>query len=241
MSTPLTYLQFHALYIVPPLGALAVAARCRRHRIDPRVGAFGVAVLTVLAVGYTTPWDALLIDVGAWSYGEGRLSGWVFGVPVGEFLFFVLQPALTTLWTVQVAGPVVAGVRHSWRDRASGAAAGLAISAVGLALFPRESTLYVGALLAWAGPVLALQWAVGWRYLLAVRRRVVVAVGVPTVYLWIVDRHAIREGVWVISERYTTGLAVAGLPVEEMLFFLVTNLFVVQGLVLFRWVIHRWR
>jgi hypothetical protein len=32
---------------------------------------------------------------------------------------------------------------------------------------------------------------------------------------------------------------VAGLPVEEATFFLVTNLFVVQGLVLFQWVLDR--
>ena len=68
-----------------------------------------------------------------------------------------------------------------------------------------------------------------------------VAVLVPSAYLWVVDRHAIREGVWTISETYTTGLGVAGLPVEEMAFFVVTNLFVVQALVLFRWVVREWR
>jgi hypothetical protein len=45
----------------------------------------------------------------------------------------------------------------------------------------------------------------------------------------------------MISDRYTTGLGLPGLPVEEMTFFLTTNLFVVQGLVLLPWVVRRWR
>jgi lycopene cyclase domain-containing protein len=49
---------------------------------------------------------------------------------------------------------------------------------------------------------------------------------------------ALSVGLWRLSGRYTTGLAVAGLPVEEGAFFLVTNLFVVQGLVLLWWLLE---
>ena len=242
MPTPLTYLEFHALFVVPPVLGLAVLT-WRRHRtpLGVRLAALGVAVVAVLAVGYTAPWDRALIQRGAWFYGDGRVAGWLWGIPLGELLFFLLQPLLTALWTFQVDGPVIEGVAHSRRARLGGALAGLAVSAVGVALLAGQSTLYLGAILAWAGPVLALQWAVGWRYLLRVRRRVALAVGVPTLYLWVIDRFAIADGVWVISETYTTGLAVAGLPVEEMAFFLVTNLFVVQGLLLLPWVAHRLR
>ena len=76
-----------------------------------------------------------------------------------------------------------------------------------------------------------------WRY----RSTVVWAVAVPTVYLWICDRIAIGLGVWQISERYTTGLGVGGLPIEEAVFFLITNVMVVQGLVLFRLPLWRHR
>jgi hypothetical protein len=34
-------------------------------------------------------------------------------------------------------------------------------------------------------------------------------------------------------------MSVAGLPVEEGAFFLITNLFVVQGLLLYSWVLRR--
>lgn len=54
----------------------------------------------------------------------------------------------------------------------------------------------------------------------------------PTLYLWVADRIALALGIWHISDRFTTGLAHGGLPLEEALFFVVTNLLVVQGLIL---------
>jgi lycopene cyclase domain-containing protein len=35
------------------------------------------------------------------------------------------------------------------------------------------------------------------------------------------DRYAISRGQWSFDERYMTGLSVAGVPIEEILFFLV--------------------
>ncbi|WP_375335542.1 lycopene cyclase domain-containing protein [Halorussus sp. MSC15.2] len=46
-------------------------------------------------------------------------------------------------------------------------------------------------------------------------------------------------GLWTISPDYSTGIHVAGLPVEEAIFFVLTNLLVVQGLLLFDWVTAR--
>ncbi|MFB6140798.1 MAG: lycopene cyclase domain-containing protein [Halosimplex sp.] len=241
MAPSLTYVQVHAIYVLPALAALTATVRYRRDRVDWRAIGAGLAPVTALAVGYTLPWDRLLIATGVWTYGAGAVAGRLWGVPYEEIAFFVLQPALTTLWAAHVVGPVVEGVALSRRDRLAGAAAGATVGLVGLALLARPSTVYLGAVLAWAGPVLALQWAIGWRYLWRVRGRVAAAALAPSAYLWTVDRLAIGAGVWTLSGTYTTGLAVAGLPVEEMLFFLATNLFVVQGVVLFRWVVRRWR
>jgi lycopene cyclase domain-containing protein len=88
--------------------------------------------------------------------------------------------------------------------------------------------------------VLAVQWVVGWPYLWARRRTVALGVAVPTAYLSGVDAVAIHEGVWRLAPEYTTGLAPGGLPVEEATFFGLTTLFVVQGLVLYPWVVRRW-
>jgi lycopene cyclase domain-containing protein len=94
-------------------------------------------------------------------------------------------------------------------------------------------------ILVWAAPVVAFLWAVGgpviWRY----RRVVAIAVTVPSVYLWAADRFAIDSGLWTISTDYSTGVHLLGLPVEEAIFFVLTNVLVVQGLLLFDWVVAR--
>lgn len=235
----LTYLEFHLLFLVPVLSVLSLSLLARAVE-RWRLQLAGLAVIVALALVYTTPWDNYLIAQGVWSYGDGRLAGRVWLAPVGEYLFILVQPVVAALWLFHLRTPA-AEVGTGRRDRLVGLAAGGLVTAVGAALLTREAGFYLGAILAWGGPVLALQWAVGWRYLLAVRRHVALAVGVPTLYLWVADWVAIQQGVWVISARYTTGLGLPGLPVEEMVFFLTTNLFVVQGLVLLPWVVKRWR
>lgn len=239
----LTYLDFLAVFVALPLSLLAVVAVRQRRVIRPswRVQVGGIALLVGLALVYTTPWDSRLIVEGVWWYGEGRLTARFLQIPLGEYAFIVLQTVLVGLWTFSRAGPVDATIGHSWRDRALGLAAGAGVGLAGaLALAGPQSFLYLGSILLWASPVLALQWAVGWRYLVATRRRVVVSLLPSVAYLAVVDRIAIAEGIWTLSPDHTTGLTVVGLPVEELVFFFVTSLFVVQALVLLRWVIAKW-
>ena len=235
----LTYLEFHLLFLLPVLSVLSLSLLARR--VDHwRLQLGGLAVIVALAVLYTTPWDNYLIAQGVWAYGEGRVAGRIWLAPLGEYLFILLQPVVAAFWLFHLPSPTVE-VGTGRRDWLVGLAAGGVVTAVGAALLTTDATFYLGAILAWGGPVLALQWAVGWRYLVAVRRHVALAVGVPTLYLWVADWVALRQGVGMISDRYTTGLGLPGLPVEEMTFFLTTNLFVVQGLVLLPWVVRRWR
>jgi lycopene cyclase domain-containing protein len=86
--------------------------------------------------------------------------------------------------------------------------------------------------LGWALPAILLQWALGHRTLIARRRLVATAVAIPTVYLTLADSLAIRRGIWTLSTDLTLDVAPAGIPVEEALFFFLTNVMVVQGLLL---------
>lgn len=239
MIPPETYLQFHAVAILPPIALLALVTWLRPPDRPQRVAA-GLGIILALAFGYTFLWDNALINRGVWSYGEGVVAGRLWSVPWGEALFFILQPILTTLWLFQLQIPTDQPLGLSARQRTAGVGGGLAVSACGLLAMGSTSTLYLGAILAWAGPILAIQWGFGWTQLWAARRTVALAVGVPTLYLWIVDRWAISLELWTISETYTVGLAPFGLPIEEAVFFLMTNLFVVQGLVLYVWLLDRW-
>lgn len=125
--------------------------------------------------------------------------------------------------------PAPAGSTGRW----AGALLYAATAVLGAALLRRPEGTYLGLILAWAAPILALQWAYAGGEIWSRRRVWATAVALPTIYLWIADAVAIRLGIWRISERYTLGPAIGSLPLEEAVFFLVTNLLVVQGLLLF--------
>lgn len=238
----LPYLLFHVLFVLPPL-ALVFA---RRPTLSPRrrlLLTVGVSLMATVAFLYTTPWDNVLIERGVWWYGEGAVLARFWAAPLGEYLFFVLQTVLTGVWLYHVdfdptpvegdfdAWPRIAGAL-AWLG--AGAAGGVMVFAAG------DRWFYLGAILVWAAPIVALQWAVGGSYLRRTWRTWGVAVAVPTLYLWAVDRVAIGIGIWIISDELSSGVELFGLPVEEAVFFLITNLLVVYGLVLFEWVMARW-
>lgn len=237
----LSYLGFHLLFVLPPLAVLLAAlpalppARARRARV-------GVVVMAAAALLYTGPWDDYLVRTGVWWYGDGTVRLRIGAVPLGEYLFVVLQTGLAACW-LHVYGFDPGSEPGDWRRRPRllGALGFLALAAAGAGLVvavPRG--YYLGAILAWACPVLALQWGVGGGYLVRTWPRWGVAVAVPTLYLWFADRVAIALGIWTISPAHSTGLSLLGLPVEEAAFFLVTNLLVVFGMTLFEWVIEGW-
>jgi lycopene cyclase domain-containing protein len=86
--------------------------------------------------------------------------------------------------------------------------------------------------LAWALPVIAGQWMLGHRTLRARWRLLVVGVLIPTAYLSAADALAIRVGIWSLNPERTLGIWIGGLPLEEGVFFLLTNIMIVQGLLL---------
>lgn len=227
----MSYLAFHAVFILPPIVLLAWLLRRRRHRVHRRAGLFLLAVAAIAFV-YTTPWDNYLVWRGVWGYGTDRVIATIGYVPVEEYLFFLLQPLLTGLWLYHLL-PAKAHATGSQRPRWIGAALYGLFAILGVLLLRTEAGTYLGLILSWAALVLALQWAYAGREIWARRRVWTVAVAVPTLYLWIADATAIHLGIWRISETFTLGPALGPLPLEEAVFFLVTNLLVVQGLLLF--------
>lgn len=236
MSPPVTYAEFLLAFVVVPLAVLFVFGRSptpdRR-----RTAGTGILIVLGLALVYTTPWDNFLIAKEVWWYGEGTVLARLWLAPVEEYVFILLQPLLAAGWLYHLGMPEIFEGR-SRRARVGGTAAWLALGGVGALALTQASTFYLGAILAWAAPVIAFQWIVGGHYLWEHRRLVATAIAVPTLYLWAIDRLAIAWGIWVISPEFTTGLTIAGLPIEEAAFFVVTNTLVVQALVLFHWLVE---
>ncbi|QSG03786.1 Lycopene cyclase family protein [Natranaeroarchaeum sulfidigenes] len=233
-------MEFHLVFILPPLLVLGWFAWRRDDASWGRAPLSGLAIMLFLAVVYTTPWTNVMIPRGVWWYGDGAVLGTIWYTPIEEYLFFILQPILTAFWLFQFLTVEDRSLLIPLSHRLAGAAGGLAICVLGYFLMGTTSTFYLGSLLFWAGPILAIQWAFGITYLIKeVPRLLAVALVVPTLYLWTVDRIAIGLGIWSISETHTIGLSLLGLPVEEALFFFLTNVFLVQGIVLYMWLLDR--
>jgi lycopene cyclase domain-containing protein len=86
--------------------------------------------------------------------------------------------------------------------------------------------------LGWSCPVLFLQWALGWKALRSRLRSLLAAVLVATVYLSCTDSIAIAGSIWTLHRNRIVGVYIGNVPIEEVIFFLVTNLMVVQSVLL---------
>jgi lycopene cyclase domain-containing protein len=229
----MTYLQFHLVFILPPLLLLALTSREHVRRLGPRaLPAIGGVLL--LALVYTTPWDSELIRRGVWGYGPERVIGTIGLIPIEEYMFFLLQPLLAGLWFYRLVPAGLEDARPpSAAFRWGGTAVYAGLALLGVLLLQRREGTYMGMILAWAAPVLAAQWALSAAKIAAAPRAFALGIAVPTLYLWFADAIAIRLGIWRISETQTLGFKLGWLPLEEATFFLATTLLCVQGLLLF--------
>jgi lycopene cyclase domain-containing protein len=106
----MTYAQFLVSFLVPPILLLSWWLRRRLSRQF----VLALALLAVVALIYTTPWDAYLIASGVWRYPAGRVLGvHIARVPIEECTFYVLQVAVTGLVTLAVLNRARSRARRS--------------------------------------------------------------------------------------------------------------------------------
>ena len=189
--------------------------------------------LAVVALLWTAPWDEHLVRTGVWSYGPDRVLATIGSVPAEEYAFVVLLVALVAAWGHRTGRLPAGPAALAQGSRATGALCWLAVALAGAAALAVGGQLrYLGLLLIWVAPPLALQRAVAGDLLRPrLTDRVVLALPVA-LWLCAADRLALADGIWSIAPASSTGLLVLGLPVEEGLFFLLTTLLVAVGLVL---------
>ena len=93
-------------------------------------------------------------------------------------------------------------------------------------------TAYLSYELWWALPVVAVQWVAAGRELWRWRRLLIVTVLLATAYLGACDAFALGHGIWRVDPRRVVGLYAGPLPLEELLFYFVTNIMAAQGFVM---------
>ena len=238
----MTYWYFHAVFILPVIGALWLVRRSGLPHFLPRP-ALGLLILGSLAFFYTSPWDNYLVFRGIWTYPPDRVveSLRIGYVPLEEYVFFILQPILTGFFLLHFASLdpksvdlLLGATTRRARPRVVGLAISLLLLLLGIWAFSHGGhSTYFGLIAVWASPVLGLQWLYGADLIWRVRRLALRAVLAPTLYLWIADRIALEWRIWSVSAKLSSGWNVLDLPLEEALFFALTNVFVVQGLLLY--------
>lgn len=230
----MTYMQFHYVFTIPVLLVLSFLMVKHKDHI-PKLGFYGVGALCAIAMVYTTPWDNYLVYKQVWGYGSEAVLAVIGYVPIEEYLFFILQTLISGFLCLYVLCYKSKLIKTEFKAKNKKLNMGLLILfwLISCSFLFFDSSLYMGLILSWALPVMILQWYFGYEYLVQNAKTVIGLIMAPTVYLWFADWVAIDQmNIWTISKKYTFGINPFGLPIEEMVFFLMTNIMVVQGLTL---------
>lgn len=242
----MTYFGFLLRFLGAPILLLGVIAwldqrRGQRFAANFRSQPFWAAVLlhVFLAVAYTTPWDNYLVATGVWYYDPALVTGIVLGwVPIEEYTFFVVQSIMTGLWIalllrhLPLKGPPRPLARR-WRSMPVMALGVLWVASLIVLFSGWQPGVYLSLLLVWALPPIVLQLGFGGDILRRYGLLTALSVGIPTLYLSLADYLAIGSGTWEINPAKSLHWLVGGvLPVEEIIFFLITNTLLAFGMVL---------
>jgi lycopene cyclase domain-containing protein len=198
-----------------------------------------IAIHIALAVIYTTPWDKYLVSTGVWYYNPSLVTGKLIGyVPIEEYTFFVLETILSGLWWWFLARRISPPTTEFKPDKRL-----IYLSACLLVFVWLVSTYlfflgapkwtYLSIILFWALPAILPQLLFGADILWHYRKLVFWAIFIPGLYLSIMDIVALTDTTWSISKTQTTGILFFGvLPLEEVVFFFITNILIVNGMTL---------
>jgi lycopene beta-cyclase len=242
----MTYFNFLAIFLGLPLVLIfyLVWRDAHRGRRLPTVldtwPAWGAVLLhIVIALLYTTPWDNYLVASGVWYYDPQRVTGQTLGwVPIEEYTFFVLQTLLTGFWWIYLAKRIrlpdgSIPKRVGSRVVVDILLGLLVIGGVFVLAGGYQPGRYMALILVWALPPIMIQIGWGGHILWQYRRLVFTVVGSATFYLAAADLLAIGSGIWTIDPGQSFNVFLLRvLPIEEFIFFLVTNTLVVFGITL---------
>jgi lycopene cyclase domain-containing protein len=205
-----------------------------------------IGALIVVAVAYTTPWDNYLVATRVWWYDPELVTGIVIGwVPIEEYTFFVVQTIMTGMFTAWLMRRMPIGELPTTPERslqirrvATGITATIWFASVILLVLSFTSPFwkrgtYLALEVSWGLIPIMLQLIVGADILWRHRATVITAIMSTWIYLSAVDALAILSGTWTINPEQSLPIFVGGvLPIEEAIFFLITNVLVVFGMTL---------
>ena len=199
----------------------------------------GILVHIILAVVYTTPWDNYLVATGVWYYNPNLVTGIVFGyVPIEEYTFFVLETILSGLWWWFLARRLTPSTQEFRPNKmlvyiSTCVLVILWIIFTVLFFSDNQPITYLSITLFWALPAIFPQLLYGADILWHHRKLVLPGILIPGTYLSLMDIIALKDTTWSIAKDQTTGILFFGiLPLEEVVFFFITNILIIFGMTL---------
>lgn len=234
IAPPLVFLAFWTFFDLRRGKTLMGNSFLKRH------GLLVVFAHVIIALVWTSPWDNYLVASEVWWYDDNLVTGITIGyVPIEEYTFFIVQTLMTGLWTLALSRYGFANMPsnqsddYNLRKWATWAMVGLFFASLAVLLAGWEPGTYMALILIWVSVPFGIQFAFGADILRARWPFVLTGILVPSLYLWAVDAYAINSGTWTISSDQTVGLLIGGvLPIEEAMFFTVTNVLIVFGVTL---------
>ncbi|UCG03762.1 MAG: lycopene cyclase domain-containing protein [Candidatus Heimdallarchaeota archaeon] len=245
----MTYLSFILFFILVPLiinvaylvyrHYLHVTAEKSKNLVKTTRYFTAIIILAIIALIYTTPWDNFLVANKIWYYDINKVLGIVIGyVPIEEYIFFVVQTLLVGVFTFTFSKTLYLNSKDERERKDIRVLSTVFIFLIWLiAIITYTSQIsalvYLNLILIWALPPIMLQLLFGADILWEKKVPLVFFLLISTAYLSIIDALAISANIWTISLNTSTGILIGGiLPIEEMVFFLVTNVLIIFGLTL---------
>lgn len=233
----LTYIGFHLRYTFPVIGLLAVLTRPFINRKE----IFKIVFISIMALTYTTPWDNYMIYNKAWTFPPERVIAYIGYVPIEEYMFFVIQTVLSSLWALLCVRWSTPCLNFNYNQKSYLLIRWVPIiflsivTVVGYVIaVPGKDTFYLGCVFWWVCPVIMFLWYGTGNYFVKKIMPSSFAIIVSTLYLSWIDKIALKAKVWQINE--TTSLQISmveDLPFEEAFFFLVSNFLVILAVLTF--------
>jgi lycopene cyclase domain-containing protein len=159
-------------------------------------------------------------------------------VPIEEYTFFILETVLISLWWWFLARRIPPPAQEFQPNKKinymSASVLVVLWTFFTLIFFSEDKPLtYLSITLFWALPAIFPQVLFGADILWQHRKLVGLAILVPGTYLSLMDIVALKDTTWSISREQTTGILFFGiLPLEEVVFFFITNILIAFGMTL---------
>ena len=137
------YLEFVFTFLFIPIVGLFFFKKKRN-----QTNTLGLIIHLIIAVLYTVPWDNYLIKNGIWYYDEKLVTGTIFLIPIGEYLFILFQTTLICL----IISPATFRYNKNtcFKYSSKGLCIGLLFFLIGIILIFFTKSFYLSLILLWS-------------------------------------------------------------------------------------------